>query len=253
MIIRLTHNGIHYTADLSTGTDISLPLLPDQPGVNCFYAPTFDAQPVVMGNFVGSTKQGGAVNFKNVKINPHGNGTHTECVGHISVEDVSINDTLRQFHFIAELISVFPQKSENADRVITEDILRAVFTNETKCEALVIRTLPNDDVKKTFHYSGTNPPYLSADAISYLVNSCNIRHLLVDLPSVDREEDGGKLAGHKSFWKYPEMLDLNKTITELVYIDNTTKDGLYLLNLQIASFGIDASPGKPVLYKLYKE
>ncbi|HND15812.1 MAG TPA: hypothetical protein PLQ17_02930, partial [Saprospiraceae bacterium] len=66
MIIRLTHNGIHYTADLSTGTDISLPLLPDQPGVNCFYAPVFDAQPVVMGNFVGSTKQGGAVNFKNV-------------------------------------------------------------------------------------------------------------------------------------------------------------------------------------------
>lgn len=253
MKIQLQHNGILYSADLSTGHDISLPLIPGQPGVNCFWAPAFDAQPVVMGSFVGSTKAGGAVNFKNIKINPHGNGTHTECVGHIATEDVSINETLLEFHFIAEIISVFPTKMENGDRVITLEMIQSAFDNTCKCEALIIRTLPNDEAKKVFNYSGTNPPYLAADAVEYLIKSCNIQHLLVDLPSVDREEDEGKLSAHKAFWNYPGTLDLNKTITELVYIDNRIKDGLYLLNLQIAPFGIDASPSKPVLYYLMKE
>jgi len=33
-------------------------------------------------------------------------------------------------------------------------------------------------------------------------------------------------------------------------VNNSIKDGLYLLNLQIASFEIDVSPSKPVLYAL---
>ena len=77
-----------------------------------------------------------------------------------------------------------------------------------------------------------------------------VRHLLVDLPSVDREEDGGKLLAHKAFWQYPDNIRENCTITELIYADNIIKDGLYLLNIQIASFEIDVSPSKPVLYAL---
>ena len=42
--------------------------------------------PVVAGDFVGSTASGGPVNFFNIRVNPHGNGTHTECVGHIARE-----------------------------------------------------------------------------------------------------------------------------------------------------------------------
>jgi kynurenine formamidase len=99
------------------------------------------------------------------------------------------------------------------------------------------------------NYSGTNPPYIESDALSYLI-SCGVKHFIIDLPSVDREEDEGKLAGHKAFWEYPETLNKNRTISELVYIDNEIIDGFYLLNLQIASFGIDVSPSKPVLYKL---
>ena len=79
-----------------------------------------------------------------------------------------------------------------------------------------------------------------------------INHLLTDLPSVDREEDGGKLLAHKAFWKYPEDIRRSATITELVYVPDVVTDGLYLLNVQITSLEVDASPSKPVIYQLTK-
>jgi hypothetical protein len=77
-----------------------------------------------------------------------------------------------------------------------------------------------------------------------------ILHLLIDLPSVDREEDGGKLAAHKAFWQYPARPRMDATITELIFVNNMITDGLYLLNLQICSLSLDASPSKPVIYAL---
>jgi hypothetical protein len=118
-------------------------------------------------------------------------------------------------------------------------------------ETLVIRTMPNDDLKLNAKYSGNNPPFVHHEAISYLVE-CGIKHLLIDLPSVDREEDGGKLLAHKAFWQYPDNVRKNCTISELIYVPDGIKDGLYLLNLQVASFEIDVSPSKQVLYELKK-
>ncbi|MGH7784095.1 MAG: cyclase family protein, partial [Candidatus Binatia bacterium] len=40
------------------------------------------------------------------------------------------------------------------------------------------------------------------------------------------------------------------TITELIYVPNEVEDGECLLNLQIAPFAADASPSRPVLFKL---
>jgi arylformamidase len=74
--------------------------------------------------------------------------------------------------------------------------------------------------------------------------------LLLDLPSVDREEDGGNLLGHKAFWQYPENPRSACTITELIYVPSEVPDGDYLLNIQIASLELDVSPSKPVLYAL---
>ena len=80
-----------------------------------------------MGSFVGDTRLGGAVNFVNVMLNPHGNGTHTECYGHIATERVSLHHCLRQFHFSAKLISILPVRQENGDQVIqANQILEAM-------------------------------------------------------------------------------------------------------------------------------
>jgi len=239
-----------YEADLAQTIDISIPLIPGSEGPKCFWAPHFDAVPVKEGEFIGDTTQGGSVNFKNVLLNPHGNGTHTECVGHIATEKATINQTLNNYHFIAQLVTFFPTKMDDGDRIITLEQIKTLKLHPN-VEALVVRTMPNNDDKLQRNYSGTNPPYFDPEAIHQIKN-LGIKHLLIDLPSVDREEDEGKLASHKAFWNYPSYFDKEKTITELIYVADTVADGLYLLNLQIASFEIDASPSKPVLYNLEK-
>ena len=65
-----------------------------------------------------------------------------------------------------------------------------------------------------------------------------------------QEEDEGKLLAHKAFWQYPDAVRRNSTITELIFVPNEIKDKVYLLNIQIASFEIDVSPSKPVLYEI---
>ena len=98
-------------------------------------------------------------------------------------------------------------------------------------------------------YSGTNPPYFSTESIHWL-NACGIKHIITDLPSIDREEDGGALAGHRAFWGYPDFPDLSKTITEMVYVPDSVEDGLYFCNIQIVSIESDASPSKVMLYNM---
>lgn len=235
-----------YTADLAHPIDISIPVCDGAENPNCFWAPMPEFSPVVAGDFVGSTAQGGAVNFFNVRINPHGNGTHTECVGHIARERYVLRTCLREYHFLAKLISLYPRKTDDGDRVIFRDQLEELVEKNAS-NALVIRTLPNDSTKMRVNWSGSNPPYLHHEAIQFLVEM-GIEHLLLDLPSVDREEDGGRLLGHRAFWQYPEAVRKHCTITEMVFVPQEIRDGLYLLNLQTTSFDLDASPSKPVLY-----
>ncbi|MBX7162305.1 MAG: cyclase family protein [Saprospiraceae bacterium] len=232
--------------DLDRGHDISIPLHPGIRQVNCFYAPLYQHEPVKMGNFIGSLESGSPVNFYNVKLNPHGNGTHTESSAHISSEGLSVNQVLTKYLFAAELLSVYPTRRENGDLVIEAATIAALWQN-SGVKALIVRTLPNDDSKITRQYSGTNPPYFSPEAIDLIVEN-GIQHLLVDLPSVDKEEDQGLLASHKSFWKGDRSRHC--TITELIYVKNEITDGFYLLNLQLAPIELDASPSRPVIYPL---
>ena len=60
------------------------------------------------------------------------------------------------------------------------------------CEAVVIRTYPNPPSKRGRSWSGSNPPYLDPKAAAWLAAE-GVLHLLIDLPSVDPEEDGGAL------------------------------------------------------------
>lgn len=243
--------GNELSFDLSTPIDISIPLAEGMNSVNAFYAPFLTTDAVKAGNFTGDVAKGGPVNFKNVHLNPHGNGTHTECFGHISPTAETLNSHLKTFFFIATLVSIYPQQQPNGDRVITaaqmEEALWGIQT-----QALIVRTLPNDEQKQRFHYSGTNPPYLHHDAAK-LIAGRNIEHLLLDLPSVDREEDGGLLLAHHAFWQYPGQTRVKSTITEMIYVPDEVKDGIYLLNLMITSLELDASPSKPVLYGIYQD
>lgn len=247
MQVQIDIAGKTFEADLRHPLDISIPLDPERPGPNAFYAPAFRTEAVQAGDFIGDTRLGGVVNFKNVFINPHGNGTHTECLGHISKEPLHIHHCLRAFHFPARLVTVLPQRLDNGDRVITEAQITQAL--DPVLPALILRTQPNGEDKGERSWSGTNPPYLS-EAAAQAIAGAGVEHLLLDLPSVDREEDEGRLAAHKAFWGYPSAPRTAATITEMAYIPDHIPDGVYLLNLQIASFVLDVSPSKPVLYSL---
>ena len=101
--------------------DISIPITTDENSVRAWYCGPVKIEPVVMGSFIGDVNQGGSVNFKNIFLNPHGNGTHTECVGHITAEKFTVNQCLKNFFFMAELVSVVPVQTENGDTLILRE------------------------------------------------------------------------------------------------------------------------------------
>lgn len=245
MIATIEHKGNTFQVNLSQAIDISIPLKNGNNNPTAWYVPEVKMEPVVMGNWIGEVKQGGSVNFFNITFNPHGHGTHTECVGHISREKHSINECVKQFFFTSEVKSVTPQQ-KGEDFVIT---LESIQKDWKETEAIIIRTLPNNSEKLHKKYSNSNPPYLQKEAAIFLKEK-GVKHLLIDLPSVDKEVDGGVLAAHHTFWNYPENTRLDCSITELIYVPNQVADGSYLLNLSFAPFDNDASPSRPTIYKI---
>lgn len=261
MLAKIQHNSQTIEVDLSKPIDISIPLTNTDENPIAWYIDKPVIEPVVFEDWIGSVNQGASTNFNTIFFNPHGHGTHTECLGHITRGFYSINQSLKQFFFLSELISVVPEL-QGEDLVITlENILTALDVTlklGVPKEALIIRTLPNFKIKKSLKYSNTNPPYLSEDAARFIRES-GIQHLLIDLPSVDKEKDDGKLLAHKAFWNVKDVNNLNPdarldcTITEMIFVADEVKDGSYLLNLQIASFENDASPSKPILYAVLND
>jgi len=234
--------------DPSQPLDISIPIKDGKDNPNCYQSDNPSIVPVIAGDFVGSVAEGGPCNHKIICLTPHGNGTHTECVGHISADPkLTLNRCLTKFFFKAQLITVTPLVDKKKDKIITWSSLQPLL-HTPATEALIIRTLPNSAKKLTANYSGSNPPYLETGVAKKLAQN-NLQHLLVDLPSIDREEDEGRLQAHRDFWNYPEKPRINCTISELVYVPDTIQDGNYLLNLQVISLESDASPSKPVLYR----
>ena len=241
-------NSRTYTIYVDQPIDISIPLRASKDNVNAWYLPPPKIYPAKLKNWTGSVKSGASVNFNSIEFNPHAHGTHTECVGHITEETYSINLCLKQFLFVSEVITVVPEK-RGEDLIISEKQLQYAIGNK-KREAVVIRTLPNTKDKLSRQYANTNPPFLSEAAAIYLRNK-GVKHLLIDLPSVDKEKDNGELLAHKAFWDVHGAIRTEATITELIYVPNAVKDGKYILNLLVAPFQNDASPSKPVLYKLF--
>src|SRR5690554_8206356 len=90
--------------NLSKGIDLSIPLSNDEKNPLAWYVKPPRFEPVMEDGWVGSVKKGGAVNFRNIFFNPHGHGTHTECLGHITPEIHSINEHLNQFFFQAVIV-----------------------------------------------------------------------------------------------------------------------------------------------------
>lgn len=249
---------------LSDPIDLSIPLKFNGAQPNAFGVESASSAACEYVDLIGDTRRGGSCNFERVTLIPHCNGTHTECVGHIANERISVRDCLKVVFVRAMLVTVEPKPALSCgesyavefgegDVVIPRGSLESKLGN---AEALIVRTLPNDESKLSRVYKDIIPPYFTNDAIRLLVER-NVKHLLVDLPSIDRIYDEGKLSNHRIFWQVEPgsfvtnaSTRLHSTVTELIYVPNHVEDGEYLLNLQIAPFASDAAPSRPIIFKM---
>jgi arylformamidase len=269
MILSININQQTFQIESENPLNISIPLHFNGSQPNAFGVEKAVSKPCQAGSLVGDTRRGGSCNFEQITLIPHCNGTHTECVGHLTNERISVNECLQDVFILSILLSVEPEKASETDESYVVDlnendklVTRRILENSkfkiqnSKFEGLIIRTIPNNDSKLSQTYLDIIPPFFSREAIQFL-DEIGVRHLLVDLPSIDRIYDEGKLSNHRIFWNVEqgsfevnERTFIDKTITELIYVPDEIKDGLYLLNLQIAPFVAEASPSRPMLFKI---
>lgn len=256
-----------YRVDLDRPIDISIPLDFHGAQPNAFGVPRATARAYEDQHFVGDTRRGGNCNFEELRLIPHCNGTHTEGVGHIARERISIHTILKQGFILSTLISVRPEPSRqttdtyipsknDADVLITRKEISSALSASDRSflKGLIIRTLPNDESKKSRDYMSHPPAFFSLEAMKFIVE-LGVEHLLVDLPSLERTFDEGKLSTHRLFWNVPpdtHEIDPRrhsmKTVTEMIHVPDDVPDGRYFLTIQIPSFVADAAPSRPLLY-----
>jgi len=254
MKAKISLSSLEVEVDFSKGKDISIPLNFNESQPNTYGVDRASSKPYQDGQFIGDTRKGGPCNFETYSFTPHCNGTHTECIGHITDERITILSSLKEEMTPSTLVSVTP-KSSSEDLIIAKEDLksRLEYVKSEFLKGLIIRTLPNDKSKKSRDYMKESPCFFSIEAMEYIV-SLGVKHLLVDSPSVDRLFDEGHLSAHNIFWetkgKKFNSAAQNKTITEMIFVPDSLDDGQYLLNLQIPAFLSDAAPSRPILYKI---
>jgi arylformamidase len=264
---RVSAGGADWKIELDRPVSLAIETRFAGEGPNAFGAPRASSHPLVVTGFNGSVAAGASCNCSTIMITPHCSGTHTECVGHLTAQPLDAIRVVPPGLVPAVLLTIAPERA-GADRdpvplvarndsIITRRLLEAAWPRAQwplPARAMVIRTLPNDEAKRRRDYTGGTAPYLSAEAARLLVER-GIEHLIVDIPSVDRMMDEGRLAAHRAFFGLPTGatdLDLaaraHCTITELAYVPDSVPDGEYLLELQVPALNGDAVPSRPLLY-----
>lgn len=269
MLIHFSSGSFSYEINLLNPIDISIPVVFNGAQPNTYNVPIASAKTYEDGQFIGDVRRGGSCNFEEYRLIPHCNGTHTECVGHIAHERISVHKILRDVFFQGTLVTITPEKAVDSletyspeklhdDRLITSKSLFYVLENASPdfLKALIIRTRPNDLSKQSRKYLEMPPPFFSLEAMEYIV-SLGVEHLLVDIPSVDRTFDEGRLSAHHIFWAVPQgSHDVDpkepsiKTITEMIFVPDEIPDGRYLTHIQIPNFIADAAPSRVFLYEV---
>ena len=246
--------------------DLSIPVGFHDAEGKAFHLGPATTKAVEGGGFVGDVRRGGSCNCETHTLTPHADGTHTEGPGHLlgPRTPVVVPDPL----CAAILIRVTPRLLGESvdevagnhrhddlviDRECIEDALAEVVVpaGMVPVTALVIASAAGQ-LRRRQRHSGTNPPYLTPDAAAFVAER-GFMHLLVDLPSLDREDDGGLLAAHRAFFDLPSgilieaVAVLPRTVTELIAVDDNIAVGVYALFLQVAPLLADAAPSRPLI------
>jgi len=266
---RIRNGADELEVDLSHPVDLSLRLEFHGEQPRHFGAPPASAHPYAVPGFSGSVASGASCNCEVLTLIPHCNGTHTECVAHLTREPLDAYRVVPTGLLPALLLSVTPESAaavregsvpapQAQDELITRRALIRAWPAHAPfaARALVIRTLPNGPEKRTRDYSRATPPYLTREAAE-LLSERGVLHLIVDVPSIDRAHDEGRLTAHRVFFGLPPgstalaaAQRAAATVTELAYVPESLPDGAYFLELQVPPLAGDAVPSRPLLYPL---
>lgn len=241
------------TVDLSSPVSLALELDFESPQPQHFGAPPATSRPFTSPGFDGSVAAGASCNCNLITVIPHCNGTHTECVGHLTLEPYDAYRVVPTDLIPALLVSVEPVAANDgsADTLITRNALERHWPNDLPFapRALIVRT----GYKAV---PGTSAAYLTREAATLLVER-RIDHLIIDLPSMDRDHDQGRLTAHRTFFGLPpeshSLADATRcsaTITELAHVPAGVSAGPCLLAIQVPAWRGDAVPSRPLLYSL---
>ena len=269
MNARIVLGGRELSVDVSHPVSLALELDFAGPQPRHFGAPLASARPFEAPGFAGTVARGASCNCEVISLTPHCNGTHTECVGHLTRERLDASRVAPLGLLPALLVTVDPEpagaSSEGSDPqprpgdlLVTRRVLERAWPAAPPFEAraLIVRTRPNSAGKRVHDYSAETPPYLTREAAQLLVGR-GIAHLVVDLPSIDRARDEGRLTAHRIFFGLPpastalgEATRPRATVTELAFVPEEARDGAWLLELQLPALGGDAVPSRPLLYPI---
>ncbi|MFK7769471.1 MAG: cyclase family protein [Mariniblastus sp.] len=271
MKLTIEHHDTKYSCDTRESKSLAIKMDFEGPQPNHFGTEKAKTSVLKIEGFTGDTKKGGSCNVDTLEIIPHCNGTHTETVSHIVDEDIWIGHAAMDVMSLAMLITVTPENAKGAiesyrppladeDKIITAAALKKAIATvgdpiKVKPSSLIIRTTPNDIDKCSRAYSAKqSPSFLTIEAME-LVNELGFNHLLVDVPSVDKMYDDGLLTNHHIFWQVVEKTHTltgetrqDKTISEMIFVDDAIADGLFILNLQVPAFCSDAAPSRPIIF-----
>ena len=269
MIAELNIGGQKIRAALDRGVSLAIAVEFANPGPRHFGVGAPVSTPYASGKFSGSVATGASANCSTITLTPHCQMTHTESVAHLTREAGDAWRVVPRGLLPAVVVSVIPEPARESnestdpqpwgtDVLITRRRLRAAWPMERMVDpvAAIIRTLPNETSKRSRDYSDTVPPYLTREAVEWLVEK-RIEHLVLDVPSLDRTHDEGRLVGHRVFFGLPagstargDASRSRATVTELAFIPDEVFDGPCVLSLAVPAIGGDAVPSQPIVYPL---
>lgn len=246
--------------------DASLPILPDGATPRAFGLPAATEAPVpIGGGRVLRVRAGASVNCDGLHLHPHGDGSHLECAAHILAEDdpraAAAKATLAAASplwcgLLVDVRAVPLGESGETyagthapdDAVISAAALAPALTAARargpglRYDALILR-VQAAPVEDDVDFSGRNPPY-PTDQAATLLAAEDARLLVLDLPSLDREDDGGTTPNHRAWWGLGpgRSARLDRLVFELARLPAGLDPGPVAVHLGAAPLRSDAVP-----------
>ncbi|MDH5404684.1 MAG: cyclase family protein [Candidatus Heimdallarchaeota archaeon] len=202
-----------------------------------FYLPPFQISTFEVKNiFVGDILRGGSCNVTIHNYSPH-NLTHLETSLHIVDNGIPVsaipNKHLNGILYLIDLTKTYDQD----DECIKWDDISEQITNLHPSVTFIALKTYSSTLDQFHDFSGEDPLFLDPFAAKMIHDLKNnkINGLILDLPSIDKETDGGKLLAHRNFLGLPRegiksTVEEFRFIVELAYFENL-QQGYYYLNI----------------------